>query len=541
MKIRMLYSGYLQLVRAKEILFIILKHVLKGWFSSRKAKRKRGAQRQVHTTQERLRIIIEELGPTYIKVGQILADRPDVISESFRNELKKLQSSAKPISDIVALALIESELGCPINEVFAEFDEQCLASASIGQVYKGKLLTGEDVIIKIQRPYIENKIKLDLYLMRYLAKRTLKSYPGLAAMNIIGFIDEFSEGILKELDYNNEASNILRFNEMFNNDATVYVPKVYLDYTSKRLLVMELIKGEAPDDIDQLKQAGLDPKIIAVNGANAILKMVLEHGFFHADPHPGNIFVLPNNVIAFIDFGMTGVLKPRDMNFLADFCLGFAKGDAKSIANAMVTLCGVKFFDRIDELEFELSNLIKSNSYVPFEKMDFANIMQKCINMIVRYDLKIPASIFMLIKALATIQKFAAKLDPDMSLGPVIMPYARQIVMQKYNPKRLAGEIYDTIANYVSLVRTLPTDVSEILYKLKEGKIKHEISLQGNENILRKSGQRLGIIVLTSTLFIGSCILAIWSEEKQFAHIVLFVSGFLIFLLLIKLIIRTKL
>lgn len=540
MKLRMIYSSYLQIVRAKEVLLIIIKHALRGWFSYRKAKRKRGAQRQVHTTQERLRITIEELGPTYIKVGQILADRPDIISEPFRNELKKLQSSAKPISDSVALALIELELGCAIDDVFAEFDRQCLASASIGQVYKGKLLTGEEVIVKIQRPYIENKIKLDLYLMRYLAKRMVRSNPELTAINIVGFIDEFSASILKELDYYNEASNIMRFNEMFKNDSAVYVPKVFMDYTTKRLLVMELIKGEAPDDVELLQKANLDPKIVALNGANALLKMVLEHGFFHADPHPGNIFVMQNNVIAFIDYGMTGVLKPRDMNFLADFCLGFAKSDAKAIANALVTLCGVKFFDRIDELEFELSNLIKNNSYVPFEKMDFANIMQGCINIIVRYELKIPASIFMLIKALATIQKFASKLDPDMSLGPVIMPYARKIVMQKYNPKRLASELYDTLANYISLARTLPSDVSEILYKLKEGKIKHEISLHENDAIMRKTGQRIGIIVLTSTLFIGSTILVVWSKEQTLGHISLAISSFLAFWLLLKLMFKTS-
>lgn len=541
MKITQIYSGYLQLVRAKEILLIIIKHAFREWFGRRKQRRRRGAQRQVHTTQERLRITIEELGPTYIKFGQILADRPDVISERFRNELKKLQSSAKPISDGVAIELIEKELGCPIDEVFAEFDGQCLASASIGQVYRAKLIGGDEVIVKIQRPHIENKIKLDLYLMRYLARRTIKSYPELAAINVVGLVDEFGASILKELDYYNEASNILRFNEIFKNDITVHVPKVYMDYTTKRLLVMELIKGNAPDDVEQLRSSGLDPKAVAVNGANALLKMVLEHGFFHADPHPGNIFVMPNNVIAFIDYGMTGVLKPREMNFLADFCLGFAKSDSKALANALVTLCGVKFFDRMDELEFELSDLLRRNSYIPFEKIDFAKVMQECMNMIVRYELRIPSGIFMLAKALATIQKFADKLDPEISLGPIIMPYARRIVMRKYNPKRLAGEIYDTIASYIRLARTLPDDVSEILYKVKEGKIKHDISLRDADTMMRKTGQRFGLIMLTCTLFMGSTVLVIWSQERWLGHAALTISSILAFWLLFKLIFRARL
>lgn len=542
MRIARFYSTYLQLIRAKEIVSIVLKHALREWFSAgrRKHKHKRGPQRKVYTTQERLRITIEELGPTYIKFGQILADRPDVISESFRNELKKLQSGAKPISDGLAIDLIENELGCSIDEVFADFDKHCLASASIGQVYKGKLLNGDEVVVKIQRPHIENKIKLDLYLMRYLAKRTVKSYPELAAVNIVGLIDEFGAGILKELDYTNEASNILRFNEMFKNETAVYVPKVYMEYTTRRLMVMELIKGEAPDDVDQLIRAGLEPSVVALNGANALLKMVLEHGFFHADPHPGNIFVMPGNVIAFIDYGMTGTLKPKEMNFLADFCIGFAKGNPETVANSLVTLCNVKYFDRIDELEFELSELIKRNSYMPFEKMDFANIMQECINMLVRYRLQIPSGIFMLIKALATIQKFAYQLAPDMSLGPVIMPYARNIVKRKYDPKRLAGELYDTLASYVKLARTLPSDVGEILYKLKEGKIKHEITIEESDSLLRKASQRFGIIILVCTLFIGSIMLVIWSKEQSFGHFGLFISGFLCFLLLIKLLFRTK-
>lgn len=542
MRITSIYKRYFQLMRAKEVLFIVVKHAFKDWFShGRSRKRRVGAQRQVYTTQERLRITIEELGPTYIKFGQILADRPDMISEALRKELKKLQSSAQPMKDELAIELIENELGCAIDELFNNFDRRCLASASIGQVYQAELKTGEKVIVKIQRPHIENKIKLDLYLMHYLARRTSQSYPELAAVNIVGLIEEFGAGIMMELDYHNEASNIMRFNEMFKAEEAIKVPKVYMELCSKRLLVMEKIEGYAPDDPELLRSAGLDPNVVAVNGANALLKMILEHGFFHADPHPGNIFVMENNVVAFIDYGMTGTLKPREMNFLADFCLGFAKGDAKSLANALLSLCGIKYFDRVDELEFELSELIKRNSYIPFEKMDFANIIQECVNMIVRYRLQIPSGIFMLVKALATIQKFAVKLAPDLSLGPIIMPYARQIVMHKYHPRRIAGAIYDTIKSYVNLAQTLPDDVGEILYKVKIGKVNHDISIHDGEKIIKRFGRIIGIVALVCSTFLGSIALVIWSNQKVFGEFLLFASTIMLFILLLKLMFRTRL
>lgn len=183
-------------------------------------------------------------------------------------------------------------------------------------------------MLKIQRPFIENKIKLDIYLMKFIARKFAKSYPELAAINIVGLIDEFSETIVKELDYTFEASNILRFAMMFKDDPTVHIPAVYTKYSSKKLIVMEKVEGITPDTPQALRDAGLDTHQIAVNGANALLTMILRHGFFHADPHPGNIFILPGNVVAFIDFGMVGALTPRDMNFLADFAIGFARRDS---------------------------------------------------------------------------------------------------------------------------------------------------------------------------------------------------------------------
>ena len=538
-----IYISYLKMVRASQIVWVLAKHSFSELFAhSRLGKRRRRknkgeVHKHVYTTPERLRMTIEELGPTFVKFGQILADRPDMVSERFRVELKKLQSRAEPFDNNTALGLIEKEMNAPIDEVFAEFDTTPLAAASIGQVYQGRLRSGEEVVLKIQRPFIENKIKLDIYLMKFIARKFAKSYPELAAINIVGLIDEFSETIVKELDYTFEASNILRFAMMFKDDPTVHIPAVYTKYSSKKLIVMEKVEGITPDTPQALRDAGLDTHQIAVNGANALLTMILRHGFFHADPHPGNIFILPGNVVAFIDFGMVGALTPRDMNFLADFAIGFARRDSDLMSRALLVLCGKKFFEHREELKFEIHQMMMQYTGIPIETINFAGAIQNCVAIIVKYKLQIPSGIFMLIKALATLEKFATSLDPSLALAPVIVPYAKEVVKGKYSPRRIASEIYDTLNNYVSFIRDFPNDVSEILYKLKEGKIKHDVILDDNTlfiKTIRMVSRRIAYVIMLIGLFIGSIVLIVFDRDNGYGHFILIATSILILLQMLK-------
>ena len=372
MRITDVYVGYLKITRIIQIGSILVKHGFKEMIShtflGRRIRKRRIRQHKpVYTTQERLRLTIEDLGPTYIKFGQILADRPDILSERFRKELKKLQTNALPFDDHLAIRLIEDELGAEIKDVFSEFNPHCIASASIGQVYTGRLKNGKDVVIKIRRPNIDQKIKLDLYLMRYLAKKLALEYPEMAAINIVGVVDEFGESIFKELNYYNEATNILRFRDIFKDNPRIYIPHVDMKHTTHRMLIMERIFGMSPDDPLQLKAAGLDPVQIALNGAEALLIMVFKEGFFHADPHAGNLFILPGNRVAFIDFGMVGALRPREMDFLANLSIGFARRDPIGLADSMIRLCDQRFFDQRDDLIFSLQQMIKRFSQLPIE------------------------------------------------------------------------------------------------------------------------------------------------------------------------------
>lgn len=542
MRLNSIYISYLKVGRAAEITSILLTQgfeelISRTWLGRRIRKRRIREAKPVYTTEERLRITIEDLGPTYIKFGQILADRPDVISERFRKELKKLQSKAIPFDDETARNLIEDELGAPLEQVFLTFEAECMASASIGQVYSATLLDGTPVIVKIRRPKIDQKIKLDLYLMRYLAAKLAKNYPEMAAINIMGVVDEFGETIIRELDYYNEASNIIRFEQMFQGDPTVHIPKVYMELTTRRLLVMERITGITPDDPDVLRANGLDTQQIALNGANALLTMILRHGFFHADPHAGNLFIMPGNVVAFIDFGMVGVLTPKEMDFLANISMGFIRRDSTMIADALIKLCDIRFFEKRDELIFTLHQMTSQYSHIPIEKLDYAKMIQECINIITKFSLQIPSGIFLLVKSLATIQKVAERLDPDIPFAPLIKPYAKEVLMHRFAPRRLAGELYQTLKNYANLALSLPTDISEILYKVKQGEIRHNINFEnrdGFQKAIRSMGFRVAYAMILVGLFIGSIILWTIKPELGYAKFLLWGSSILIFFQILK-------
>ncbi len=512
--------------RLVEILWLISMGLLADWFTRTRFyklfhRAKTHEEAQTKATQWRIRSLIEDLGPTFIKFGQILADRPDLVSEKLRRELKKLQTSARPFDDEEAMQLIEEELGAPLHVYFSEFDRTCIASASIGQVYTGVLHNGEKVVVKIQRPGIFSKIKIDLILMKILAARMIKRYPELASMNLIGFVDEFSGTLIKELNYQNEASNILRFTQLFREDPTFYAPKVYTDFSTKRLLIMERIIGRTPDEIEKMKEEGYDLNMIAQNGCNIMLTMILRHGVFHADPHPGNIFILPGNRICFIDYGMVAVLRPAHIQFIADFTLGFATKNPNKIADALLTLSDRKFFEFEEDLRFEVREVINKYSYLPLNKTDISAVMLDCVTLIVKHQLHIPSSIYMLLKAIATIQKFAMRLEPDFSMAEILVPYAKDVVRMKFSPKRFLSAMMDTLSDYTTLVREFPRDVSEIMFKLKQGKLIHEVSLREDKQLrktLRVIGVSVGLGITTGLVMISSLVLYFSGKDPVVAR-----------------------
>ena len=492
---------------------------------------------------EQLRQAIEELGPTFVKFGQIVADRPDLASDHLREELKKLQSNAQPMDDDLAMSLIETELGDPLDQVFSSLEKKHIASASIAQVYKGVLQTGERVAIKIQRPNIKLKIRIDLVLMRVLAAQVLKSYPGLASFNIIGFIEDFGENLMKELDFTNEASNMLRFADMFKDDPRCYIPKVFTQYTRQKLLIMEFVEGLRPDDVDGLKAAGFNTQIIAENGTHIILKMILRHGFFHADPHPGNIFIRGDNQIVLLDHGMAASLKPRQIQALINFMLGFSRKDPHMIAKSLLSLSQISFFNELEDLEFRLGEIIKKYNYMSYEQVDISAIMTEAFKMITRYGLIVPSNLFTLIKSIATIQKFAENLEADVSIANMITPYATEKIKERFSWDTIVKTVLDSAEDYLYLVSKLPKDIKEVVGKLKEGVIKHEINFSEDSftnKAFRININRLAFVFILGLMMICSTLLMINMGEKQVIRIFFYITLAITTITALRLLSKTK-
>ncbi len=526
MKITEIGLAYHQIIRAREIISILIKYgfgefVYKSGFGKHLVTKRRRAKIESITRYERIRKAIEELGPTFVKFGQILADRPDLINAELRNELKKLQDDAHPVPDEVAVKEIEKQLKQPIDKVFKSFDEKHIASASIAQAHKGVLHSGEKVAIKIQRPGIEKTINTDLQLMAYFAEKIQNNNDDFQAIDVIGIVEEFGKSIRKELNFNNEAANMLRFAHNFKDNPLTHVPKVFMQYTNKYIIIEEFVDGIELHNIEEVKAQGNDLAEIAHRGVKLLFEQIFNYGFFHADPHPGNIFIKDKNIIAFIDYGMMGSLRPYHMDFLGKYGIGYLQKDPKKMTEALLLLCGKKHYERITELEFEISDMMKQYQYLSYKEINFGEVMNKSIDIVVDFNLRIPPTIYLLIKALITIQGVATLLNPKLDLAKEMEPYAKNLLIRQFSPKKLTKNIFNTIGDYFDLLRELPFEIAEIIYKTKEGDLKIHLELNKLERILSKFdkvSRNLSSAIILAALIIGSAIVSQLEHVKWVGH-----------------------
>lgn len=530
--------------RLLTILNIIISHTLRNWFYSgpfRKIFDPKGKKRV--SRAERFRLIVEDLGPTFIKFGQILADRPDLVSENLRIELKKLQSSARPFDDEEAISIIETELGNDVNNVFSYIDRKHIASASIAQVFRATLVNGEKVILKVQRPGIKRKIELDLKLMQIFAKRIHKAYPELSSFNLVSFIDTFGDILLKELDFTHEMSNMLRFTHIFKEDERCHIPRVYSRYCTPRLLVMEYIEGYNPSDIALLREKGFSTQTIAENGVNIVLTMILRHGFFHADPHPGNIFIRGNNQVVLIDHGMCGTLKPKQINGLVNFLLGFSDQNPIKITKALLLLTETKSFQSYEDMEFEIDELIKTYSYLDYNQIDISGLFSDTFKVLMKYGIVIPANLYMLLKTLVTIQNLAEELEAKISLPEMIRPFAKEKIMERFSWESIKGKVVNSVEDYLYLVEHLPRDIREIVTNFKNDGLKHTLKL-GDDSIsnkqIRAHINRLGVILLIGFMLVCSTLLMIYSKPTDFSRDFFYFSVIIAGFVLVRAVLKSK-
>ena len=532
-----------ELGRAREILGILIKYGFQDWVSKNGlgkylVTRKRLARIERYSQWERIRMAIEELGPTFIKFGQILADRPDLLDEELREELKKLQDSADPMPDELAIAEIEKNLNCRISEVFSKFDKNRLASASMAQTYRATLLNGEEVCVKVQRPGIEKKINLDLHLMIYFSVRMQRNNPEMEAINVVGLVKEFGATIKKELDFRHEAANVIRFRHNFEHDPDIYVPKIFKQFTTQRILVEEFVSGIKVSDMVALNASGYDTMELSRKAVRLMFDQLFRHGFFHADPHPGNLFVLPGNIISFIDFGMMGSLRQEHLGFLGKYTLGYLERDARKMTEALLLVSGRRHFARAKEMEHQIHDLLAHYRFLSIEEMDFGKVMNESVDILVRFGLSIPQGIFLLVKALMGIERVAVVLNPAIDFPSEMKPYATELIARQFDPKIILGEVIDSLKDYYRLATELPSDLNEIIHRLKEGKFKTQMELKGFEPLFEHMdilSNRLSIAIVLAALIIGASILSQWNEVRWIGGTVFGLAGLLGFMLLVKL------
>jgi len=493
--------------------------------------RKRREQVEKLSRAERVRMVMEELGPTFIKLGQILSTRPDLIPVEFIQELSKLQDNVPSFPYPEARQIIESEIGRPLEDIFQHFENTPLAAASIGQVHRAQLKDGEEAVVKVQRPGIRKIIEVDLEIMLHLASLMERHLEELQVHRPVRIVQEFARTLEKEIDYTIETSHIERFARQSMDDPTVYVPKVFRDTTTERILTMEYIDGIKASEIDRIEREGLDRKIITARGADLILRQIFDYGFFHADPHPGNIFVLPDNVICYIDFGMMGSIDRQTRESFADLIYTVIHHDESRATQILLKLTEYDEKPDVRVLERDLTEFIGQHLYVPLKDLQMEKLLHQLLKILSRHRLQIPQNLFLMMKALATVEGIGLLLDPDFEMIKQTIPFIQRVKMARYHPKRMANDIIRSGVEFVQLMQEIPGETREILEQMKQGKIKMEFEHKGLEPMLSTYDQisnRIAFAIVIAALIIGSALIVL-SKTPPFLFGISFIGiiGFL--------------
>ncbi|MDM8553681.1 AarF/ABC1/UbiB kinase family protein [Desulfococcaceae bacterium HSG7] len=469
---------------------------------------------------QRLRMAIEELGPTYIKLGQILSTRPDLIPPDVLSELAKLQDHVPPRDYHAIRQVFEDDFGQFPEKLFQSFSETPFASASIGQVYQARLKDGEQVAVKVQRPGVNKTIEIDLEIMLHLATLMESHIEEMVLHQPVKIVDEFAKSLEREIDYTIEASNMERIAQLFLDDPTLYIPKVFRELTTSQIITMEFVEGVKVSDIQALSDMGLDRKRITQRGADICLTQIFYHGFFHADPHPGNIFVLPQNVICLIDFGMVGSVDRQTRENFVDLIENVVNKDDDGTTRVLVKLALWDDEPDLRILRKDVSEFINEHVYKPLKDIDLSKVLSHLLELTSRNQLRIPPDLFLMMKALGTLEGVAAQLDPDFNLISQSVPFLEQVKLNRYHPERISGDMMRLGSELLDFLHRFPNDLLEIARLAKQKKLTVNIRHTGLAEMRAtndRTSNRISFAIVIASLLIGSAII-INSEIPPFVY-----------------------
>ena len=455
----------------------------------------------------RIRRIFEELGPAYIKLGQMLSTRPDLVGIEIAEELESLRDNTPTTPFSEMKKVIESELQKPIEEVYSEIEETPIGSASIGQVYRARLKdSNEEVAIKVQKPNSREIIESDVKIMKFLANRIDKYLLQMKSFNLPAMASEFERSIFKEINYMDEVMNMENLSRNFKNTSYIKIPKAYTDYCTSKLITMELIKGMEVSELIVGNYPEINKKKIAQYGLKSYFKQIMTDGFFHADPHPGNLIVTPDQKLCYIDMGMMGILNEDFKENLAELILLLISGNTNNIIKQLIYMDIITQSQNTDELKADVDDLLHRYYGAELKNMDGA--LEDLLNTMIKNGVTLPREFIMIGRGISLIEDTGRKLDPEFNAATELKKLSRKIVINKYKPERLAKVGLNYLLQIEHLAKDLPDTINSTISKLEEGNIEVNIKLQDISELTNQ----LSVSLIVSALLVGSS-LAILSEK----------------------------
>ncbi len=483
---------------------------------------------------ERVRKLLEALGPTYVKLGQILSTRPDLIPLEYVNEFSKLQDKVDGFPFSQVEAIFNAEFGCSIDQIYSSFEERPFAAASIGQVHLATLLNGDEVVVKVQRPGIRRKIEIDLEIMYHIAARIEKSDHDLALLHPTMIVEEFAHVLRLELDYMVEAAHAIRFAEEMKMQDGVVVPKIYEEQSCSRILTMECLHGDSARLVidDQTVARNYNLPLVARRGANAVLEQIFHYGFFHADPHPGNIIIMSENRVGFIDFGMMGrVSEIERMHFMRAINCMLSR-DYEGLAEVMLKLTIFDTEPDKDRLARDLADLVEANLYLSLEKLSLGRVLEALMKLVSNYHLGLRPNLYIMFKAIISLENLGRKLDPKLEIIELLKPFMRKMQLQVLDPRRyfrqaagVAMELSDSFINF-------PLTLKKLIDRAAEGHATVQVEHHGWEPVLKTLNSvcnRLASAMVLSAMIVGSSLIVLSGIPPKWQNVPLIgIIGFIL-------------